>query len=447
MWGGRFGQPPDPLMWDYTVDRSDRRLLIYDLRGSRAHLDMLVARGVLGAELGARLREGIDRVDREAEAGAFVFLDSDEDVHSAVERRLRELVGAEAGALHTARSRNDQIALDLRLYMRDEVAAIVEGLVALVRVLADLADVQAETIVPAFTHLQQAQPISFGHQLLAHAWGLIRDRGRFLDLAKRIDESPLGAGAGGGSSVPIDPEVTAESLGFAATFANSVDAVASRDIACELAFCCARSMVGLSRLAEEIVLWSSAEFGWVTLSDTMSTGSSALPQKKNPDPAELARGRAASVIGDLTTLLTLEKGLPLSYARDLQEDKRALFHAVDTLRATAGILTEMLATAGFHPPSPRPETSALDLAEALIRRGVPFRTAHEAVGLLLSRLGAEGRSLDQALASDLEAAHPRFLPADLELIDPAASAARRSSPGGGSPASVREQIAELRNQL
>jgi argininosuccinate lyase len=432
-------------MLQYTADQSDRRLLKYDLQGSVAHTEMLAATGVLTTDLAKRLRHGLEQIQQEGDG--FVFFDSDEDVHSAVERRLGELVGEEAGALHTGRSRNDQVALDLRLYMREEASAMTDRLVSLIELLADLGEAHADDIVPAFTHLQQSQPISFGHQLLAHAWGVLRDRDRFLDLARRVNVSPLGAGAGGGSSLPLDPELTARALGLEQVFDNSVDAVASRDVVSEFVFCCARSMVGLSRLAEELVLWSTREFGWVTLPDSLSTGSSALPQKRNPDPAELARGKTAAVIGDLTTLLTLEKGLPLSYNRDLQEDKRALFHASDTLGSTLEILGALLVGAEFHPPSPGPETTALDLAEALIGRGVPFRSAHEAVGRLLAGLEVRGQSLDQATTTDLEQAHPLLNAEDLALIDPVASASRRSSPGGGSPASVMAQAAAIREKV
>jgi argininosuccinate lyase len=382
----------------------------------------------------------------EARSG-FAFSDQDEDVHSAVERRLAEKVGEVAGKLHTGRSRNDQVALDVMLYLRDAAHGRAADLAGFASALADRATDQAETLIPSYTHLQQAQVVSLGHHLLAYAWMALRDRERFLGLAERAARSPLGAGASAGSSLPIDPTISAALLGFVAPFANSLDAVASRDLVAEFVFCAAQAMVNVSRLAEEMIRWATNEFGWVTYSDATTTGSSALPHKKNPDIAELARGRSAAVIGDLMTVLTMQKGLPLAYNRDLQEDKPPLFRADDTLAATLPAVASLLEGADFHPPPPSEWTSALDLAEVLVGRGVPFRLAHTAVGKLVSDLVASERTLTEATAAELVGAHPAFVAADLAMIGPAVSVGRRRTPASGTPQSVRDQVGEIRRLL
>jgi argininosuccinate lyase len=333
------------------------------------------------------------------------------------------------------------------MYLRDAAAARVVEIRDLARVLVALAEEAGATVVASYTHVQQAQPVPLAHHLLAYAWMLLRDRDRFLDALPRIDVSPLGAGASAGSRLPLDPEQTSKELGFAAVFANSMDAVASRDFVAEYAFCCAQTMVTLSRLGEEMVLWASDEYGWVAFGDAFTTGSSAMPHKKNPDIAELARGKTATVIGDLTGLLTLQKGLPLTYNRDLQEDKRAVFHADDTLLLALAAIGGMLESAVFHPPAPSGMVAALDLAELLVERGVPFRQAHEAVGELVAGLAAEGRTLLDASAGELQAAHSQFVPEDLDELTAEASVAARATPGGGSMESVRRQIIELRRLL
>lgn len=444
LWEGRFSERPDDVLWRYTVGREDRRLLACDVRGSIAHVTMLGHAGILTASDVEALLAALRRVAAEAAGGTFEFQDGDEDVHSAVERRLIEIAGPVGGAVHTGRSRNDQVALDLRLYLDDAGRDRARQLRGFALLLADRAEALADVVVPSYTHLQQAQSVSLGHQLLAHAWPAIRSAERFDDARRRIAVSPLGASAGGGSSLPLDPGVTARTLGWERTFANSLDAVAARDFVSEYVFCCAQAMVDASRLAEELVLWTSAEFGWATYSDALTTGSSALPQKKNPDIAELARGRAAGAIGRLTAVLALQKGLPLSYNRDLQEDKALVFEADDTLAATIEALGALIASADFHPPAPSSFTSALDLAEALVGRGVPFREAHRAVGRLVAALLAGGRALADASPLDLAAADPRFQPGDLQRLDPTDSVARRRSPGGGAPASVRDQVAAIR---
>ncbi|CAN5836792.1 argininosuccinate lyase [soil metagenome] len=447
MWGGRFEEAPDDVLWAYTVSHADRRLLVDDLTGSIAHVTMLAEVGLIDAGEREVLLHGLRSILDEVADGGFTFSESDEDVHSAVERRLVEVVGEVGGKLHTGRSRNDQIALDMRLHLRRRCDEQGGALTRFVQVLADLAEEHAETVVASYTHLQQAQAVSLGHHLLAYAWMLMRDRARLGDLRVRLDVSPLGANASGGSSLPLDPGRVAKELGMSAVFENSLDAVSARDLLTEYTFCGTQTMVTLSRLAEELVLWSSSEFGWVTFADRHTTGSSALPHKKNPDVAEHARGRSADAIGALTSLLVIQKGLPLAYNSDLQGDKAHVFRVDDLVSSTLTTLGTMLEAAHFHPPSPSSWTTALDLAEALVQRGVPFRSAHEAVGLLVGRLLASDRHLGEATVDDLTAAHELFEIADLRLVDPMVSVRRRVTPGGGSPASVRAQIEALRQRL
>jgi argininosuccinate lyase len=408
---------------------------------------MLGETAILAGEEHETLLKGLAAIHEEAMAGEFVFSEDDEDVHSAVERRLFELVGDVAGKMHTGRSRNDQVSLDMRLYAKRAAGERIGQLHRYALVLAGLAETHAGTVIPSYTHLQQAQPTTLGHHLMAYAWMAKRDADRFDDALVRIDVSPLGAAASAGTSLPIDPEETARLLGMEGTFQNSLDAVGSRDHLAEYIFCCTQAMVSLSRLAEEIILWVTPEFGRARLSDEVTTGSSALPQKRNPDMAELIRGRTARVAGDLTSIITLQKGLPLSYNRDLQEDKRLVFDADDVLAGSMEAMVEMLTHAEFSPFPPSAETSALDLAEALVARGVPFREAHDAVGKLLLRLEARGHSLVEATEDDLAAIHSGFDPSDLALTDPSASVARRRSRGGGSPDSVRAQVASLRASI
>jgi argininosuccinate lyase len=447
LWGGRFASGPDETLWRFTTDPTDRRLLVDDVTGSLAHVAMLGEVGLLSAVSVDRIEEGLERILEEAHAGRFEFRETDEDVHTAVERRLGELVGEDAGRLHTGRSRNDQIALDLRLYLRRAVDHRMEQIQHLVRVLIDRAEDAGDTVVASYTHLQPAQAIPFAHHLLAYAWMLLRDVDRLAEARERIDISPLGAGASAGSALPLDPEFVAERLGFCGTFGNSLDAVSSRDFASEYVFCGAQTMVHLSRLSEELVLWSTEEFGWAEYADAYTTGSSALPHKKNPDIAELARGKTATVIGDLTGLLALQKGLPLAYNRDLQEDKRAVFHTDDVLTTALSALTGMIETAHFDPPAPSSWVVALDLAEALVARGVPFRTAHQAIGGLVARLESEGRDFSTVTAGELEATDTHLVPEDLDLLDPKGSVEARRSARGGSFTSVAEQIEDLRTRL
>jgi argininosuccinate lyase len=431
-------------MWRFTVDTSDRRLLTVDVEGSIAHVKMLRDAGLVTVDEGDELLDGLARVLQEAESGGFSFESGDEDVHTAVERRLRELIGPGAGRLHTGRSRNDQIALDIRLYLLRSSEQRRGQVSSLIGVLVDLAELHVETIVPVYTHLQQAQAVPLAQHLLAYAWMLKRDADRFGDVMSRLDESPLGAGAGGGSGLGLNPGSVAKTLGMPRVFRNTIDAVGTRDLVAEYIFCAAQTMVDLSRLAEEIVLWATTEFSWVSFSDGATTGSSALPQKKNPDVAELVRGRSARVIGDMAAILTLQKALPLAYNRDLQEDKRIVFDADDVLDGSLGALAGMLRSAEFHPPDPSPWVTALDLAEVLVRRGVPFREAHTAVGGLVARLMAEGRDFSTVAAGELEEAHIRLVPEDLALLDPVSSASRRNLGIGGQVEDLRAFVDRLR---
>ena len=448
LWGGgRFDDGPDDSLWRFTVDTSDRRLLAVDVKGSLAHVEMLGEVGLLDRDELATFRQGLKAIQSEAESGSFDFHDRDEDVHSAVERRLGELIGDLAGKLHTGRSRNDQIALDFRLYLVEAVAGRIEQLKVFIGVLVDQAKRVHDTVIPSYTHVQQAQAVPLAHHLLAYAWMLRRDIGRFTDALVRIDVSPLGAGASGGSSLPLDPTLSAEHLGMGAVFENSMDAVGSRDFASEFIWCATQSMLNLSRLSEELILWCSTEFDWVTFSDAFTTGSSAMPQKKNADVAELVRGKASTVIGDLVAITTLQKGLPMTYNRDLQEDKRAAFHADDTLAGALDALGGMIAEAEFHPPAPAAWVTALDLAEVLVERGVPFREAHHVVGGLVSSLVAENRTFEDLTPEELVAVDQRFLETDIERLDPVRSIEFRMTAGGGSMASVSSQIAELDGSL
>jgi argininosuccinate lyase len=445
--GGRFTDGPADELWSFTVDHSDRRMLSDDIAGSIAHASMLGHVGILTADETSAMVAGLEQIAVEASDGSFGFLDSDEDVHSSVERRLGELIGDLAGKLHTGRSRNDQVALDLRLYLKRAATARIIQLERFVQVLVDQAEAVGDAVVPSYTHVQQAQAVPLAHHLLAHAWMLVRDAERFGDALVRIDVSPLGAGASGGSSLPLDPAASAQNLGMAKVFDNSMDAVASRDFASEFVWCSAQAMVHLSRLSEELILWCSSEFGWVTFSDAFTTGSSAMPQKKNPDIAELVRGKSAAVVGDLTAIVTLQKGLPLTYNRDLQEDKRLTFHADDTLAGSLSALAGMIASASFHAPRPSTWVTALDLAEVLVERGIPFRAAHHVVGGLVSDLVEAGRTFDDVTTEELVACHAAFEPRDISRFDPSVSVAERVTRGGGSMESVATQILALRSRV
>ena len=449
LWHGRFEGGPAEELLAYTVSLPfDQRLAPDDVAGSRAHVRGLERAGILTADEAASVLGALDTVEQELAAGTFAFQPSDEDIHTAVERRVTELAGPAGAKLHTGRSRNDQVATDLRLYTKRAIGAVIDRLLDLQQVLLDRAEGAGEAYLPGYTHLQRAQPVTLAHHLLAHGWALARDVDRLLDARRRLDVSPLGAGALAGSSLPLDPQGTATDLGFAAVFDNSLDAVSDRDFVAETLFALTLVGVHLSRIGEEVVLWSSDEVGFVTLDDAYATGSSMLPQKKNPDIAELARGKAGRLIGDLTGLLATLKGLPLAYNRDLQEDKEPLFDAVDQITLALSAIGGMLATATFRTDrmqaaADSPAAAATDLAELLVTRGVPFRDAHAIVGgLVRESLVDGGRSL-----ADLVRDEPRLGDEAAALLEPGAAVRRRTTPGGGGPERVREQLGRFRDRV
>jgi argininosuccinate lyase len=447
LWAGGFAAPPDPGMWAYAWSLPvDRRLWREDVAGSRAHVRALVRAGVLGRDEGEALLDGLAKIAAELAGGSFRWLDSDEDVHSAVERRLTELAGPLGGKLHTGRSRNDQVATDLALWLKGAHAAAAVSCAELMEALVATARRHAGVVLPGLTHLQPAQPVLWGFQLAAHATALARDAGRFRDAARRADVCPLGAGAIAGSSFPLDPAATARDLGFAAAFDNAMDATASRDAVAELEAAAAIAMVDVSRLAEDAALWAGR--GWVRLPDAWATGSSMLPQKRNPDVAELARGRTGTVIGRLAGLLATLKGLPLAYARDLQEDKAGAFEVADTLTATMAAMAGLVG--GLEPDRERMraaaaegETTAVDVAEALVRAGVPFREAHGAVGAAVRLASSRGGRLADLPAEDLRALHPALAEVDRRVMDVDGSLAAKATPGSTNPALVGEQLDRL----
>ncbi len=441
LWHGRFAEGPAEALWDYTVSLPfDRALARDDLVGSRAHVRGLVRGGLLDAGEAGAILGALDRVEEELSDGSFEFVAADEDIHTAIERRVIELAGETGAKLHTGRSRNDQVATAFRLWCKRELALVAARVLELQGVLATRADEIGEAYLPGYTHLQQAQPVLLAHHLLAHGWALARDVDRLLDTRRRLDVSPLGAGALAGSSLPLDPHGTASDLGFERAFENSLDAVSDRDFVAEALFDLALIGVHLSRIGEEVVLWSTEEFGFIRLSDAYATGSSMLPQKKNPDIAELARGKAGRVIGNLTGLLATLKGLPLAYNRDLQEDKEPLFDAVRQVSLALVAISGMLAGAEFRiermqAAADTPTSAAIDLVELLVADGMAFREAHVVIGTLVRR------SLDDngpGLAA-LVAAHPSLGPSAAAFLEPGVAVTRRTTPGGAGPIPVAEQ--------
>ncbi len=449
LWSGRFDRPLDPRIRAFTSSLDlDRRIAALDVRGSIAHAHMLGSRGILSERDAATIVAALERIAAEIGAGTFPWPSDAEDVHSAVERALRERVGDVGGKLHTARSRNDQIALDLRLLALELLDALDADVVALATALLDRAGDEIETVLPGYTHLQRAQPISLAHHFLAHVEALRRDRERISDVRRRTAVSPLGAAALAGSPYPIDPAAAARELGLPATFRNSIDAVSDRDFIAELTFVAALASVHASRLADELVLWSSAEFGFIEVSDEHATGSSIMPQKKNPDVAELARGRTGRAIGDLVAVLTTLKGLPLAYGSDLQEHRMPLYDAAAVAPALGALA---LVVRGMRVDRDRMRTAtergmltATDLADHLARAGVPFREAHQIVGRIVRERAAAGRDLIGLTLDELRAYDARFGPEAPDEIRPQRSMAARTSPGGTAPARVREALAEAR---
>ena len=451
LWGGRFGASPAEAFERLNASIPfDIRLAPYDIQGSIAHARMLGERGIIPVEEVEDLVRGLRSVLEEVWSGRFSWALSDEDVHTAVERRLRELVGDVALKLHTGRSRNDQVALDLHLFVRDAAERIRAALLAAMRALVEVAEGYKDSVLPGYTHLQRAQPILLSHHLLAHFWAFERDLKRLEAAGRAANVSPLGAAALGGTPHPVDPALTAETLGME-PLVNSLDAVSERDFALDLLYACTVLGVHLSRLGEEWVLWTSSEFGFVRLDDAYSSGSSIMPQKKNPDAYELMRGKAGRLIGNLNALLVTLKGLPPGYSKDLQEDKEPLFDSVDSVLAMLAVLPEMLRTASFDGARMKAAAGgfalATELADYLAAQGVPFREAHRAVGQLVRRCEELGVTLEEVPAEELTAAHPILAGLPRDLLTPEGSVANKKSTGSTSPASVEEQLERARKVL
>ncbi|HEC14167.1 MAG TPA: argininosuccinate lyase [Rhodospirillales bacterium] len=454
IWGGRFDAGPSGLMEKINASIDfDKRLYAQDIAGSKAHCAMLVAQGIVSGEDGAAIGQGLDAVLAEIEDGGFTFKRSLEDIHMNIEARLTELVGNAAGRLHTARSRNDQVATDLKLWVRDAIDALDGALSDLQAVLIGHAETHCATVMPGFTHLQSAQPVTLGHHLLAYVEMFGRDRGRLKDCRARLNESPLGAAALAGTSFPIDRDMTAKALGFDRPAANSLDAVSDRDFACEFLGLGAILAVHLSRLAEEIVLWSTDQFGFIRVSDAFSSGSSIMPQKRNPDAAELVRAKSGRVIGSLNALLVAMKGLPLAYGKDMQEDKEPIFDAADTLILCVNAMAGMLKDATFNSESMKAAsakgfTTATDLADWLVRvLDLPFRRAHHVTGALVKRAEEKGIGLENLSLEDMCSVEPGITEDVFAVLGVGNSVASRVSFGGTAPKAVRRSVEAARKRF
>ncbi|AXC48794.1 argininosuccinate lyase [Paracoccus suum] len=454
MWGGRFAAGPDAIMQAINASIGfDQRMFAQDIRGSRAHAAMLAAQGIISPTDAEAIGEGLLTVLSEIEAGAFTFRPELEDIHMNVEARLKDLIGEPAGRLHTARSRNDQVATDFRLWVRDQCDAAISGLEALIAAALAQAEAGADWVMPGFTHLQSAQPVTWGHHMMAYVemWG--RDLSRFRDARARMNESPLGAAALAGTGFAIDRRATAAALGFDRPMANSLDAVSDRDFALEFLSAASICAMHLSRLAEELVIWSSAQFRFVAMSDKWSTGSSIMPQKRNPDAAELIRAKIGRILGATVALFTIMKGLPLAYSKDMQEDKEQTFDAADSLMLALAAMEGMLrdlsvnrdamaaaAGAGF--------STATDLADWLVREaGLPFREAHHATGALVAKAEARGIDLPELTLVEMQAVNPAITQEIYAVLGVDNSVASRTSYGGTAPVRVREQIAQWKERL
>jgi argininosuccinate lyase len=454
LWGGRFAEGPSAIMAEINASIDvDKRLAREDVTGSKAHVRMLAAQKLISKEDADAIEHGLNTILSEIEAGTFAFRKELEDIHMNIEARLAQLIGPAAGRLHTARSRNDQVATDFRLWVRGAIDDLDQALAGLMRALVAKADRHAATVMPGFTHLQVAQPVTFGHHCLAYVEMFARDRGRFADARKRLNESPLGAAALAGTSLPIDRNSTAKELGFEAPMRNSLDAVSDRDFAAEFLNAAALTGVHLSRLGEEIVIWCSAQFGFIRLSDKFTTGSSIMPQKRNPDAAEIIRAKAARVIADANALLVVLKGLPLTYAKDMQEDKAITFDAADTLALSLAAMTGIIddlepnvevlrkaAGAGY--------ATATDLADWLVRvLGMPFREAHHVVGRIVLHAEKKGVDLANLPLADMTSVEPRITKDVYDVLSPEKSVASRVSFGGTAPQNVKSQVAFWREKL
>ena len=458
LWGGRFSGKLDPAAWE--MNRSldfDRRLAQQDVRGSLAWAHALQRAGVLTDEESSQICAGLQAVAQEFTLGTFEFQEGDEDIHSAVERRLGELIGPAAGKLHTGRSRNDQVATDLRLWLLEHLPRLGSAIKELQAALLRRAESDPDVLMPGYTHLQRAQPILLSHWWLSHFWPLQRDRQRLQELAAHAASLPLGSGALAGAPFPVDRQALAQELGFASISANSLDGVSDRDFVAEFLFCAALAGVHLSKLSEAVVLFSTAEFGYFVLSDRFATGSSLMPQKKNPDLFELARGKTGALIGQLAGLLATLKGLPSTYDKDLQEDKIPLFNAYDSLSITLPVLAQAIHTLEIRPERMRQHIDAslmaTDLADLLVAQGIPFRSAHSLAGKAIQLAEAQNRPLDALQVADLEAEVPEWTPGLLAqeayqaVFDPQNSVSRRQVMGGTAPQAVARQIEQARQAL
>jgi len=454
LWGGRFETGPGALMEQVNASIGfDKALAAQDLAGSRAHCTMLIDTGIISSDDGHTILKGLEDIEAEMARGDFVYTPALEDIHMHVEARLTELIGDTAGRLHTARSRNDQVSTDLRLWVRDAIADLDDVFVRLQTAMVDVAEIHADTILPGLTHLQPAQPVTFGHHMLAYFEMFGRDRGRLADCARRLNESPLGAAALGGTSFPIDRGQTAKALGFDRPMENSMDAVSARDFAAEFLSATAIAATHLSRLGEEIVLWASPQFGFVSLPDEFSTGSSIMPQKRNPDAAELVRAKVGRIVGALTGLLIVLKGLPLAYAKDLQEDKEPLFDSAGQLRLCAEVMAEMVSGLVVNREAMRAAAeagflTATDLADWLVQNlGTPFRAAHETTGRAVKLAEQKGCALADLSIEDLRGIEPGISGEVFDTLSIERSVTRRTSFGGTAPAQVRAAVARARQRL
>ncbi|MEJ1160281.1 argininosuccinate lyase [Prosthecomicrobium sp. N25] len=446
MWGGRFTTGPDAVMEEINASIGfDRKLYAQDIRGSKAHASMLAAQGIIAADDAVKIQAGLDTILSEIEAGRFEFKRSLEDIHMNVESRLAELVGPAAGRLHTARSRNDQVALDVKLWVRDTLDHLDAQVTELMQALAEKALAEAGTVMPGFTHLQSAQPVTFGHHMLAYVEMLARDRGRLRDARARLNECPLGAAALAGTSFPIDRQATAAALGFDRPTANSLDSVADRDFALEALSAASICAVHLSRFAEEIVIWTSAQFRFVRLSDKFTTGSSIMPQKRNPDAAELVRAKTGRIMGSSAALTMIMKGLPLTYSKDMQEDKEQIFDGLESLSLALAAMTGMVRDMVPDPAVLRKAAgagyaTATDLADWLVRRlGIPFREAHHVTGRIVGIAAAADLPLEKVPLAEMQAVHAGITEEVFEVLGVARSVASRTSYGGTAPKNVRQQ--------
>ena len=454
MWGGRFGQGPAEIMEEINASIDfDRRLHAQDIAGSKAHAEMLAAQGIIAKADAAEIVRGLGMVESEIADGRITFSRALEDIHMTVESRLKELIGEPAGRLHTARSRNDQVATDFRLYIRDCLDRLDAQAAGLQRALAEKAIAHAATVMPGFTHLQVAQPVTFGHHCLAYVEMLARDRGRFADCRARLNESPLGAAALAGTSFPIDRQMTASALGFTRPMANSIDAVADRDFVLETLGAAAIAAMHLSRLAEEIVLWATPQFGFVKLSDRFTTGSSIMPQKRNPDAAELIRAKPGRILGALVGLLVVMKGLPLAYSKDMQEDKQTTFDALDSLSLAIAAMTGLVddmepQTEAMRGAAAQGFSTATDLADWLVRAlGMPFREAHHVTGALVALAEKRGVGLADLGLEEMTAVEPRITRDVYSVLTVEASIASRTSFGGTAPENVRREAERWLKEL